>query len=65
VRELEQCVTLWPAHYNAWFKLYRAHTLLGNEEKAAQSLKQHDHWKATSQGDPAGRGPRPGTGGGG
>ena len=50
VRELEKCVTLWPPHYNAWFKLYRAHTLLGNEDLAEASLRQHDHWKAQAEG---------------
>jgi tetratricopeptide (TPR) repeat protein len=50
VEELERCVTLWPAHYNAWFKLHRAHTLLGNDELAAASMRQHDHWKAQAQG---------------
>lgn len=46
VGELEMCVRLWPAHYNAWYKLYQAHVQLGNTDKADASLKKHDHWKA-------------------
>ncbi|MFT5284572.1 MAG: tetratricopeptide (TPR) repeat protein [Planctomycetota bacterium] len=52
VLQLERCVTIWPAHYSAWFKLHRAHTQLGNDELAASSMKQHDHWKAQANAEP-------------
>jgi tetratricopeptide (TPR) repeat protein len=45
-RELEAAVELYPAHYAAWYKLHQVRLRLGDEQGAAEALRQHDLWKA-------------------
>lgn len=44
-RELEAAVELYPAHYAAWYKLHQVLLRLGEDEAAAEALRQHDLWK--------------------
>ncbi len=44
--ELEACVTIYPAHYTAWYKLHRVLAQLGEHELAEQALVEHDRWLA-------------------
>ncbi len=45
-RELEAAVELYPAHYNAWYKLHQVRLRLGDGPGAAEALSRHDFWKA-------------------
>ncbi|MCP3914063.1 MAG: tetratricopeptide repeat protein [bacterium] len=42
---LERSLNLNPANYEAWFKLSRVHTRLGDDARAAQALELHRQWK--------------------
>jgi tetratricopeptide (TPR) repeat protein len=44
-RELEAAVALYPAHYAAWYKLHQVWLRLGEDERAAEALRQHDLWR--------------------
>lgn len=44
--ELMACVTLWPPHHAAWYKLHQVLLELGEERAAAEALREHDLWKA-------------------
>lgn len=44
-RELEAALELYPAHYAAWYKLHQVLLRLGDEQGAAEALRQHDLWK--------------------